>query len=205
MKIDTVKVGPILTNCYIVESDDEVMVIDPGDGLTQIVADIKARPVKVIVVTHAHWDHVGALSGLASVTGAPIAMSAEDAKLVDGVSSQEGIDLDRGYGAPHVDILLHDGDMVTVGSDTFEVIQTPGHSEGSICLYCAKEKALFSGDTLFAGGRFGRTDFEYGSQAQMVQTLQNKFADIPDDVVVYPGHEGKSTMGQERLLNPYLR
>lgn len=205
MKVDVCKVGPILTNCYIVESDGEALVIDPGDDLTRIVADIKARPVVEIVVTHAHWDHIGALSGLASVTGAPIAASAEDAKLIDGVSAQNGVDLDRGYGAPHVSVILHDGDEVRVGSDVFEVIVTPGHSKGSICLYCAAQGVLFSGDTLFSGGRFGRTDFENGSQEEMVRTLQEKFASIPDDVVVYPGHEGQTTMGRERTLNPYLR
>ena len=205
MNVETCKVGPILTNCYIVEDNGQVMVIDPGDDLTMIVADIHARPVEQIVVTHAHWDHVGALSGLADVTNAPVAMSAADAALVDGVANQEGHDLDRGHGAPHVDRILHDGDELVLGSKVFTVIETPGHSEGSICLYCAEDGVLFSGDTLFSGGRFGRTDFEHGSMEKMVETLSTKFVDIPDDVIVYPGHEGASTMGRERMLNPYLR
>lgn len=205
MNVETCKVGPILTNCYIVEDSGQVMVIDPGDDLTMIVADIHARPVEQIVVTHAHWDHIGALSGLADVTGAPVAMSAADAALVDGVANQEGHDLDRGHGAPRVDRILHDGDEVTLGSKVFTVIETPGHSEGSICLYCAEDGVLFSGDTLFSGGRFGRTDFEHGSMEKMIETLSTKFVDIPDDVIVYSGHEGASTMGRERMLNPYLR
>jgi len=205
MNVETCKVGPILTNCYIVEDDGRVMVIDPGDALTMIVADIHARPVEQIVVTHAHWDHIGALSGLAEVTGAPVAMSVVDAALVDGVTSQGGHDLDRGHGAPHVDRLLHDGDKVALGSSTFTVIETPGHSEGSICLYCADAGVLFSGDTLFSDGRFGRTDFEHGSMEKMLETLQRKFAHIPDDVIVYPGHEAATTMGRERALNPHLR
>lgn len=205
MNVETCKVGPILTNCYIVEDGGKVLVIDPGDDLTMIVADIHARPVEQIVVTHAHWDHVGSLSGLADVTGAPVAMSAADAALVDGVANQDGHDLDRGHGAPHVDRILHDGDELTLGSKVFTVIKTPGHSEGSICLYCAEDGVLFSGDTLFSGGRFGRTDFEHGSMEKMIETLSTKFVDIPDDVIVYPGHEGASTMGRERALNPYLR
>lgn len=205
MNVETCKVGPILTNCYIVEDGGKVLVIDPGDDLTMIVADIHARPVEQIVVTHAHWDHVGSLSGLADVTGAPVAMSAADAALVDGVANQGGHDLDRGHGAPHVDRILHDGDELTLGSKVFTVIETPGHSEGSICLYCAEDGVLFSGDTLFSGGRFGRTDFEHGSMEKMIETLSTKFVDIPDDVIVYPGHEGASTMGRERALNPYLR
>lgn len=205
MNVETCKVGPILTNCYIVEDGGKVLVIDPGDDLTMIVADIHARPVEQIVVTHAHWDHVGSLSGLADVTGAPVAMSAADAALVDGVANQDGHNLDRGHGAPHVDRILHDGDELTLGSKVFTVIETPGHSEGSICLYCAEDGVLFSGDTLFSGGRFGRTDFEHGSMEKMIETLSTKFVDIPDDVIVYPGHEGASTMGRERALNPYLR
>lgn len=205
MNVETCKVGPILTNCYIVEDGGKVLVIDPGDDLTMIVADIHARPVEQIVVTHAHWDHVGSLSGLADVTGAPVAMSAADAALVDGVANQDGHDLDRGHGAPHVDRILHDGDELTLGSKVFTVIETPGHSEGSICLYCAEDGVLFSGDTLFSGGRFGRTDFEHGSMEKMIETLSTKFVDIPDDVIVYPGHEGASTIGRERALNPYLR
>lgn len=153
-----------------------------------------ARPVEQIVVTHAHWDHIGALSGLGRGHGAPVAMSAVDAALVDGVTSQGGHDLDRGHGAPHVDRLLHDGDKVALGSSTFTVIETPGHSEGSICLYCADAGVLFSGDTLFSDGRFGRTDFEHGSMEKMLETLQRKFAHIPDDVIVYPGHEAATTM-----------
>ena len=205
MNVETCKVGPILTNCYIVEDGGKVLVIDPGGDLTMIVADIHARPVEQIVVTHAHWDHVGSLSGLADVTGAPVAMSAADAALVDGVANQDGHDIDRGHGAPHVDRILHGGDELTLGSKVFTVIETPGHSEGSICLYCAEDGVLFSGDTLFSGGRFGRTDFEHGSMEKMIETLSTKFVDIPDDVIVYPGHEGASTMGRERALNPYLR
>lgn len=205
MSVETCKVGPILTNCYIFESDGEVMVVDPGDDLTLIMADIKARPVKAIVVTHAHWDHIGALSGLAKKTGAPVYMAAQDAKLIEGVSSQNGHDLDRGYGAPHIDVQLSDGEELTIGSSVFKIIETPGHSLGSICLYSAQDGVLFSGDTLFSGGRFGRTDFEFGSQSQMEETLQTEFVDIPDDVIVYPGHEGSSTMGVERALNPYLK
>ena len=132
-------------------------------------------------------------------------MSAVDAALVDGVTCQGGHDLDRGHGAPHVDRLLQDGDKVALGSSTFTVIETPGHSEGSICLYCADAGVLFSGDTLFSDGRFGRTDFEHGSMEKMLETLQRKFAHIPDDVIVYPGHEAATTMGRERALNPHLR
>lgn len=205
MKIESCAVGPIRTNCYLVEDDGELIVIDPGDDLTRIVADIKARPVKEIVCTHFHWDHLGALSGLKDVTGASAAIGQADAAYVEGVSNMEGHDLDHGYGAPRFERTLRDGDTVTVGGSTFTVIETPGHSAGSICLYCPEQGVLFAGDTLFSKGRFGRTDFPGGSMDAMIQTLGSKFAGIPDDVIVYSGHEGSSTMGVERALNPYLR
>lgn len=205
MDISICKVGPILTNCYIIEDDGETIVIDPGDNLTQIVAELKGRLVKEIVLTHFHWDHVTALSGLEEVTGAPAAMSETDARFVDGVSNQEGRDITQGHGAPHINRMLHEGDEVTVGSKTFKVIETPGHSHGSICLYCEDEGVLFTGDTIFAGGRFGRTDFEESSPEEMMETLQTKFVEISDEVRVFPGHEQSSVMGIERQLNPYLR
>lgn len=205
MNIETCVVGPIAENCYIVEDAGEVIVIDPGDDLTRIVAELKGRPVREIVCTHGHWDHVGALSGLEGVTGAPGAMSTTDAPRVDGVSAMDGRDIARGAGAPHVDRMLADGDEVKVGDAVFTVIETPGHTPGSICLYCADKGVLFTGDTVFAGGRFGRTDFEGGSMDALVDSLGTRFVEIPGGVVVYPGHEMSSTMGRERMLNPYLR
>lgn len=205
MKIESCVVGPIRTNCYLVEDEGELVVIDPGDELTRIVADIKVRPVKEIACTHFHWDHLCALSGLKDATGAPAAISQADAAYVEGLSNMDGHDLDRGHGAPRFERMLHDGDEVTVGGSVFTVIETPGHSEGSICLYCPEQRVLFAGDTLFSKGRFGRTDLPGGSMDAMVETLSTKFVGIPDDVVVHPGHEASSTMGLERVLNPYLR
>jgi hydroxyacylglutathione hydrolase len=205
MKIDSIAVGPIMTNCYILQDAGQTIVIDPGDDLMRITAQLKAAPIKEIIATHFHFDHVGALSGLEAATGAPAAMSAIDAQRVDGISVMDGHDIDRGSGAPHIDRRLAEGDEVKVGDAVLNVLETPGHSSGSLCLYCASEKALFAGDTLFAGGRYGRTDFPDGSGEAMIQTLQTKFVGIPDDVRVFSGHGRSSTMGEERTLNPYLR
>ena len=205
MNVETCVVGPIQTNCYIVEDSGETIVIDPGDNCARIVGKLAGRTVKEIVLTHYHWDHVSALSELEEALGAPAAMSALDAEKVDGCSRVSGHDIDRGHGAPHIDRLLREGDEVVVGSCVFEVIETPGHTPGSICLYCAGEKALFAGDTLFSGGRFGRTDFVDGSMEAMVTTLGSKFKDVSGDTVVYSGHERSSTMELERTLNPHLQ
>ena len=205
MKIDTCVVGPIQTNCYIVEDSGETIVIDPGDQPLRILDALAGREVKEIILTHYHWDHVSALSALQEATGAPAAMSVKDAKRIDGVSRLERFDIDRGHGAPHIERRLNEGDEVVVGECVFKVIETPGHTMGSICLYCPEQKTLFSGDTLFADGRHGRTDFVDGSQRAMVDTLVNKFRDVSDDTNVYPGHEHSSTMARERKLNPHLR
>lgn len=205
MNVDSIAVGPIMTNCYIVEDAGEVLVIDPGDDLTRIIAQLKGRPVKEIVATHFHFDHISALSGLERETGALAAMSAVDAERIDGISHMGEHDIDRGFGAPYIDRYLSEGDEVTVGTEILKIIETPGHSSGSLCLYCADAKVLFAGDTLFAGGRYGRTDFPDGSDEAMIRTLRTKFVGIPDDVRVYCGHGRSSTMGKERSLNPYLR
>lgn len=205
MKIDTCVVGPIETNCYIVEDAGETIVIDPGDQPLLIMDALAGREIKEIIVTHYHWDHLSALSALQEATGARAAMSQKDADRVDGVSRLDSFDIDRGHGAPRIDRRLSEGDEVTVGECVFKVIETPGHTPGSICLYCAEQQTLFSGDTLFADGRHGRTDFVDGSQRAMVDTLVNKFIDVSDDTRVYPGHEHSSTMARERRLNPHLR
>ncbi len=205
MNVDICVVGPIQTNCYIVEDGGEVLVIDPGDNATRIIAELAGRTVKEIILTHYHWDHVSALSELQQKTGAPAAMSALDATKLDGATHVSGYDIDRGYGAPHIDRLLHDGDEVQVGPSVFKVIETPGHTPGSICLYCEEEGVLFAGDTLFSGGRFGRTDFVDGDKHAMVDTLKNKFTGVSGATLVYSGHESASTMKVERSLNPYLR
>lgn len=205
MKVQNLKVGPIQTNCYLLEDAGELVVVDPGDELHAILDAVGEQQVREIWVTHYHWDHVTALAGLEARRGAPCAMSAVDAEHVDGQTSVGGHDIARGYPAPHVDRLLREGDTVSVGSCEFRVIETPGHSAGSICYYCASENLLLAGDTLFAGGSFGRTDFEDGSFADIVDSMQNKLSSLPDETMILSGHGPRSTMGYERALNPYLR
>lgn len=211
MHVTKVVVGPIDENCYIVEHGGECIVFDPGDQLRRIVTEIRGVPVKAIVATHRHWDHVGVLEGLARETGAPVLASEKDADaIINGEAplmrmydEGEHVSLPR-----HVDRRLVDGDTIELGDRTLRVIETPGHTVGSICLYCegdGKEPGiLVAGDTLFYGGRFGRTDLETGSERDMVNTLRTKFVDIPDNTLVLTGHERTSTMEAERKWNPYL-
>ena len=202
MKVETRVVGPIEENCYLVEDAGELLVIDPGDELERIVSAVARRPVRKIVLTHGHWDHIGAAAGLSAKTGARIAASKADARSIE-TCERESVRKSP-YGMPAVGEFLGDGDGVTVGFVSFRVIATPGHTPGSICLYSAAQKALFSGDTLFAGGRYGRTDLAGGSFEAIVESMRGKLAAIPDDVNVYCGHGKPTTMGAERALNPYL-
>lgn len=205
MKLQRVVVGPIQTNCYLLEDAGELVVIDPGDNLERILGAVGERNVSLIVATHGHWDHVGAVAGLQHETGATFAISASDAPKVDGVSRLGEHDVARGFEPMKVGRRLREGDVVNVGSVQLSVIETPGHTPGSICLYCSRQKILFAGDTLFAGGSYGRTDFEDGSFSDIVTSIRRKLARFPDDVVVCCGHGDSSTIGAERALNPLMQ
>ena len=213
MDVKILPVGPYATNCYIVSEGAEVMVVDPGSEPDRILEALGSKKPKYLLITHAHWDHVGALPALVEAAGAPVLAHAEDAPFVYGLpigiaaaapqdqaAHREAVE--RGMA---VDTSLHDGDELTLGGKALRVLHTPGHTPGCLCLYAPEDKRLFAGDTLFANGRYGRTDFPRGDNAVMVNTLKTKFVDIPDDVTVYSGHEGYSTMGRERQFNPYLR
>lgn len=213
MHVKILPVGPYATNCYILSEGDELMIIDPGSEPERILAELGGKTPKYLLITHGHWDHVGALPKLAKATGAPVLAHAEDAPVIYGLpigiaaaAPQDQADhrqaVEEGM---TVDTPLHDGDELTLGGKTLRVLHTPGHTPGCLCLYAPEDKLLFAGDTLFANGRYGRTDFPRGSMEAMVNTLKTKFVDIPDDVTVYSGHEGYSTMGRERQLNPYLQ
>lgn len=190
MKIHTVVVGPIDTNCYIVEDEAsrEAIVIDPGGEAGKITGFLEKHPlrIKAIVITHGHFDHIGANRELKEKTRAPILMHESD---VFGLSAG---------GSPPADRFLKDKDNFEVGGLKFEVIHTPGHTPGGISLYCEKEKVIFSGDTLFAGD-YGRTDLPYSSGEDMAGSLK-KLLRLPPETKVYPGHGRPTTIGNEQEL-----
>lgn len=204
MNVDIVVVGPIQTNCYLVEDAGETIVIDPGDDLDAIMERLAGREVREIVCTHYHWDHVSAVAGLQAKTGAPLALSEKDAVHVDGVSQMDGHDIARGYPPAQVTRRLHEGDEVRVGRIVFTVIETPGHTPGSICLYSEGERVLFAGDTLFAGGSYGRTDFADGDFDAIVSSMRGKLSRLYERTAILCGHGEPTNMRVERLLNPYL-
>jgi hydroxyacylglutathione hydrolase len=200
-------VGPLRCNCSIIgdEATREAMVIDPGDDINEVLAIIAKHSlaVKQIVITHAHIDHVGGAMKLRAATGAPILLNENDyalLKMLDVQAAWIGVPTP---GRVEIDHSVDSGETVSAGSHTAQILHTPGHTEGSICLYFAPEKKLIAGDTLFAGS-IGRTDLPGGSMQKILRSLQNTVMALPDETIVVPGHGELTTIGEERESNPFL-
>jgi hydroxyacylglutathione hydrolase len=200
-------VGPLQCNCSVIADENSrgAMVIDPGDDIEDIVAILNKHhlTVKQIVITHAHIDHVGGAMKLKKATGAPILLNQNDTTLLKMLDVQAAWLGMATPGPVQIDQNLSNGDKVSTGSLKAEVLHTPGHTEGSICLYFAPEKKLIAGDTLFAGS-IGRTDLPGGSYKKIIESLHERVLALPDDTVVVPGHGELTSIGRERDSNPFL-
>lgn len=200
-------VGPLQCNCSIIgdENTHEAMVIDPGDDIEDILALLGKHnlQVKQIVVTHAHIDHVGGAMKLRAATGAPILLNQNDYALLKMIDAQAAWVGMAAPGAVEIDQSIGTGDTVKAGAHAASILHTPGHTEGSVCLYFPAEKILLAGDTLFAGS-IGRTDLPGGSMQKIMQSLHGTVLALPDDTVVVPGHGALTTIGEERESNPWL-
>ena len=201
-------VGPLQCNCSILgdEQTREAMVIDPGDQIEEILAILQKEnlTVKQIVITHAHIDHVGGAMKLKAATGAPILMNQNDHMLLKMLDMQAAWVGMQPPGAVQIDDSLEEGRVLQIGPVRSSVICTPGHTEGSICLYFPQEKKLIAGDTLFAGS-IGRTDLPGGSMEKMMRSLHQRVMALPDETEVTPGHGPATTIGEERQTNPFLQ
>jgi hydroxyacylglutathione hydrolase len=200
-------VGPLHCNCSIIgdETTHEAMVIDPGDGIDDIVAILRENKlqVKQIVITHAHIDHVGGAMKLRAQTGAPILLNQNDyalLKILDVQASWLGV---AAPGAVTIEASIGDGESLQTGNLKANVMHTPGHTEGSVCLYFPAEKLLIAGDTLFARS-IGRTDLPGGSYEKIMRSLHDRVMTLPDETRVIPGHGQQTTIGEEREENPFL-
>jgi hydroxyacylglutathione hydrolase len=200
-------VGPLQCNCSIIgdETTHEAMVIDPGHDIDAILALLKKHnlQVKQTVITHAHIDHVGGAMKLRAATGAPILLNQNDYTLLKMLDEQAAWIGMPSPGKVEIDSSVTTGETVAAGSHSAQILHTPGHTEGSICLYFAAEKKLIAGDTLFAGS-IGRTDLPGGSLQKILHSLHHTVLSLPDETVVVPGHGPLTTIGEERESNPFL-
>ncbi len=206
MKIITIVVGPLQTNCYLIgdEAHGQCMIIDPGDDISEIITAVEERnwkPLKIIA-THAHIDHVGRLKELQQHYNLPFYMGEEDLPILNMLGSQSQMFGLPNSGLPDISAYLHHKQNIPCGSLSFTVLHTPGHSPGSLSLYAPG--ALFAGDVLFKES-IGRTDIIGGNYRQLIQSIQNQLLTLPDETVVYPGHGPTTTIAHEKQFNPFLK
>jgi len=208
MILETFPVGPLQCNCTILGDEEagEAIVIDPGDEIGRIARRLNTLGLKLkqILITHAHIDHVGGALKLKKLTGAPILMNENDLPQLKIMAEQAGwLGVDTPETAPP-DENLSDG--LVVGLDRFpaQVIHTPGHTQGSVCLHFAPLNLLVAGDTLFAGS-IGRTDLPGGDSGQIIDSIHSRLLALPQQTKVLPGHGPATTIGEERKSNPFLR
>ena len=201
-------VGPLQCNCSIIgdETTREAMVIDPGDDIAEVLSLLQKHnlQVKQIVITHAHIDHVGGAMKLRTATGAPTLINENDYALLKMLDVQAAWLGMQNPGKVEIANSLAESDKVQAGALVANVIHTPGHTEGSICLYFPDEQKLIAGDTLFAGS-IGRTDLPGGSFDRIIRSLHGKLLALPDETVVVPGHGQLTSIGEERQSNPFLK
>ena len=198
--------GVCQTNCYFVyrEGSSKVIFIDPADYGDQIFQAMKNNGFEVaaILLTHGHFDHIWGCSKLRQLTSAPVyAYEGEEDVLL---SSDLNVSAGAGRACTvKANTLLKDGEEVTIEGMTFKLIATPGHTKGSCCYYFEEANMLISGDTLFEES-VGRTDLPTGSMSTLVRSVKDKLFELPDDVVVYPGHGDSTTIGHEKKYNPFI-
>ncbi len=201
-------VGPLQCNCSVIGDPEtrDAIVIDPGDDVERVlsIAATHGLTVRQIVVTHAHLDHIGGAMKLKHATGAPILLNRNDHALLKMLPLQAAWLGMRDPGKVDIDQNAGEGDLVRAGSLSAHVIETPGHTEGSICLLFQEDNVLIAGDTLFQGS-IGRTDLPGGSTQKILSSIHQKLLVLPDETVVIPGHGPATTIGEEREQNPYLQ
>lgn len=206
LRVIGITVGPFQENCYLVHCDEtgEGYVVDPGDEAERILEVIRETGMKpkAVINTHAHLDHVGAVSEICEALDLRFHLHADDQFLLEGLPDQAamfGLPAPR---VPAVDEVIVAGAVYSVGPHELEVLHTPGHSPGSVCFYDGKE-TLLGGDVLFAGS-IGRTDLPRGSFAQLERSIREKIYVLPDPVVIFPGHGPATTVGREKTSNPFV-
>ena len=201
-------VGPVQENCFIVRAkgSERAVVVDPGEEAERItggLAELGIETVEAILVTHTHFDHIGAVAPLARATGAPVYCPEIETEVLANINDYvpwPGFGPFESYSADHT---VSGGETLELAGLTFEVIFTPGHSPGHVTYAIRGAPALFSGDVLFQGS-VGRVDLPGGDWATLSKSIETLLDSFPDETTVYPGHMGVTTLGRERASNPFL-
>lgn len=206
MKIEKFVLGSLGTNCYLIENEEakELVIVDPATCPDYVVSHVKTHGYtpKAILLTHGHFDHVMGIEGWVREFHIPVYLHEEEKKILE----DPALNLSGMFGGSYAYnqvTCLKDGEMLEVAGFKFKVIHTPGHTAGGCCYYEEAEKILISGDTLFCQS-VGRSDFPTGSMATLVRSIKEKLFPLPDDVMVYPGHESLTCIADEKQYNPFV-
>ncbi|HIY52230.1 MAG TPA: MBL fold metallo-hydrolase [Candidatus Olsenella avicola] len=199
-------VTPLQTNCYAYVSAGECLVVDPGGSGAAVAEHLSDVRVTCVAATHGHGDHVGGVAALCRATGAPFAIHAADGELARHAGEMSEVGRSYDENAPAADRTLAEGDVISVGTATFTVMETPGHTPGGIVLLGGgtAEGLAFVGDTLFPGSH-GRTDLRGGEERQILASLRRMAAEIPPETMLLCGHGPETSMAVELARNPFLR
>jgi glyoxylase-like metal-dependent hydrolase (beta-lactamase superfamily II) len=202
MDVRCVTVGPLQENCWIVSSGDRALVIDPGDEPDRIIAALGDATVEAILLTHTHFDHVGAVAALARHSGAPVHCPELEVPVLQEINSYvfPGFGPFESYDPEET---VAGGERLTLAGVDVDVVFTPGHSPGHVSYSIADEKVLLDGDVLFQGS-IGRTDLPGGDHRTLLDSIATLLSTLPDETRVLPGHMGETTLGRERATNPFL-
>ena len=203
-EVKSLVLGPIATNCYFLANREtkEMVLIDPAASpgrIKDLAEKYQYRPV-AILLTHGHFDHIEAMDALKRDWQVPVYASEEEKEILQDPGANLSVMMTRGGFRAEADCYFRDGDVLELAGFSLQVIATPGHTKGSVCFYLPEEKILFSGDTLFQGS-CGRTDFPTGSMSQIVRSIRERLFVLPEDTRVFPGHEGETTIGMEKIYN----
>lgn len=214
MRVERFVLNELGTNCYVVApvSGHEAVVIDPAGPMEPVERYLEEHglTVRAIFQTHGHADHILGLEALREKTGAPVYIHEGDAEMLTDPTKNLSAFMGRPVRCRPAEYLWKGGEILTVAGLRVKVLHTPGHTPGGVCLDIAPEgkeiqpKIVFTGDTLFAGS-IGRTDFPGGDYEQLIESIRTQLLPFPDDTVIFPGHEGDSTIGDERKLNPFIQ
>ncbi len=206
MKIERFVLGAMKTNCYLIENEEtkELVIVDPGGCSDYLISRVRSNGLtpKAILLTHGHFDHVMGIDGWIKEFDIPVYLHEDEKEILAAPQLNLSQMFGTGYCYNNVKC-LKDGEEFKIAGFVFKVLHTPGHTAGGCCYYEEKEKVLLSGDTLFYHS-VGRSDFPTGNTLTLVKSIREKLFCLPDDVIVYPGHDRETCIADEKMHNPFV-